>query len=166
MTCIFSPDRRYRYTLQRDWLTGKGLVNFLMLNPSTADETKNDPTIERCERRARRMGFAGLVVTNIFAFRATDPKEMMRQIDPIGYPSNDYHILDQARRCEMVICGWGNHGKHRFRSASVREMLCDNGVKLHALRVSKTGEPWHPLYVGYDVEPTEWLTPQMQERHV
>ena len=92
----FSVDRRYRYALWRVWDHGRGICNFLLLNPSIADEATNDPTSERCERRARRWGFGGLIVTNLFALCATDPAGLRRVADPIG-PENDAAILETAR---------------------------------------------------------------------
>ncbi len=157
MSCVFSPDRRYRYTLQRDWMFGSGLVNFLLLNPSSATEEKNDPTIERCERRARRWGYKGLVITNLFAYRATDPNEMKRQADPIG-EDNDDHILAEACFADKVICGWGNHGAFRNRYKSVVEMLVSADIKLYAFTITNQCQPKHPLYIDYDIEPALWRT--------
>jgi hypothetical protein len=151
----FSPDRKFRYTLWRIW--GKQpVVNFLCLNPSTADEVKNDPTVERCERRARMWGYGGLLVTNIFALRSTDPKALYECEDPIG-PENDAAILACAKQAGMVICAWGNHGKFMKRGQQVRKMLESNGIDLHYLKLSATtGEAYHPLYVAYHVQPKLW----------
>jgi hypothetical protein len=160
----FSDCRTWRYALWRDWrdLTVSSLdttrpsryLNFLMLNPSTADERTNDPTVERCERRARKLGYDGLLVTNLFAFRATDPKVMRAAADPIG-PDNDEAILLTASRSELVICAWGAHGAFRHRSKQVLALLREAGCgdKLRALKVSGSGEPWHPLYLSYDLMP-------------
>ena len=87
---------------------GSGAV-FLMLNPSTADAIDNDPTVERCLRRALKMGFGGLMVCNTFAYRSTDPEKLYEVEDPVG-PENDQIILARARSAGMVICGWGTHG--------------------------------------------------------
>lgn len=151
----FSPCRRYRYRLWRRWSTGTGLVNFLMLNPSTANESANDPTVERCERRAFDMGFAGLVVTNLFAFRSTDPDEMKREPEPIG-PQNDQAILKAASEAALIVCAWGEDGAHKGRSAAVRKLLCQHS--LHALKINASGEPAHPLYLSYKLQPTPWGT--------
>ena len=98
----FSIDRRYRYALWRVWDHDENLYNFLLLNPSSADEATNDPTIERCERRARRWGFGGLIVTNLFALCATDPAGLRRVADPIG-PENDAAILETAHGCNRAL---------------------------------------------------------------
>lgn len=153
----FSKCRQYRYRLWRYWNPTKPFCLFIMLNPSTAGEIENDPTVERCERRALQMGFGGLVVCNIFAFRATDPQAMKAALDPVG-PHNDWYIRDEAKRPRTgrVICGWGEHGKHRGRSKAVTDMLRQEGVTLYYLRLNKSGEPQHPLYIGYDQKPQAW----------
>ena len=98
----FSIDRRYRYALWRVWDHDENLYNFLLLNASSADEATNDPTSERCERRTRRWGFGGLIVTNLFALCATDPAGLRRVADPIG-PENDAAILETAQGCNRAL---------------------------------------------------------------
>ena len=92
----FSPCRRYRYTLWRQW-DERPPATFIMLNPSTADETANDPTVERCQRRAQAMGYGGVRVANIFALRSTDPRALYTAEDPVG-PENDHALLTLARQ--------------------------------------------------------------------
>ena len=150
----FSHCRTYRYCLWRRWSSSAPLT-WVMLNPSTADESVNDPTVERCERRARSMGFGGVVVVNLFAYRATDPKAMKAATDPVG-PWNDRAIVDAAQRAGMVICAWGNHGSHRGRAQGVGELLRAHGVALHALKVTGSGQPGHPLYLPNRLEPQPW----------
>lgn len=147
----FSPCRTWRYRLWRTW-DERPAVNFVCLNPSKATETDDDPTVTRLQVRARKLGFGGLVVTNLFAFRATDPSDMKAAADPVG-PDNDAAIIDSAKAAGMVVAAWGNHGQHRGRAASVRKMLEQAGVELHCLRVTKIGEPEHPLYLSYDLQP-------------
>jgi hypothetical protein len=147
----FSPCRRYRYTLWRRWSSGPALL-FLMLNPSTADETANDPTVERCQRRAMAAGYGCLFVANIFALRSTDPAGLRAVDDPVG-PKNDVAILALAHASDQVICGWGNHGRLHGRGRQVLAMLREHGIEPHCLRVTGAGEPGHPLYIGYDVQP-------------
>ena len=150
----FSVCRTYRYRLWRRW-GDQPLAAFCMLNPSTADERVNDPTVERCERRARAMGFGGLQVVNLFGLRSTDPRALRRAADPIG-PSNDEAILEACLGAGIVICAWGAHGKLMHRAERVRELLRCYGVQTHALALNQDGSPKHPLYVGYDVQPTPW----------
>ena len=150
---VFSEDRLYRYRLWRRWAPGRPVL-FVMLNPSTADETKNDPTVERCERRARAWGGTGLEVVNIFAFRATDPESMKKQVDPVG-PLNDEAIVAAAMGASWVVCAWGKHGAHKGRSAEVKSLLRSAGITPYALRVTG-GEPHHPLYIPYSCGPVHW----------
>ena len=126
-----------------------------MLNPSTADEAVDDPTIARCLRRAGKLGFSRLIVTNLFAFRSTNPANLFQAEDPVG-PDNDRWLMEVAKGSDMVICGWGNHGTYMKRSESVASRLRRAGVKLHALKITAVGEPTHPLYVPYAAFPTTW----------
>lgn len=149
-TCLFSeeePEPLYRYTLRRDWndAIGAGVCMFLMLNPSTADVAKNDPTVGRCEQFARDWGYGSLIVANLFAYRATDPRDMKAVADPVG-PLNDYWISECARQADVIVCAWGNDGLYRNRSDRVRNMLKAR-YRLHFLRMTQKKEPWHPLYL-------------------
>lgn len=165
----FSPCRTWRYKLWRIWDTSKPPLVMLMLNPSTADETSNDPTVERCERRAYAGGFGGLIVMNIFAFRATDPEDMKAAADPIG-PENDSHITNVLALATLAkaggpamawkICaGWGIHGSYLGRDRQVSKMFQDVGMPLYCLGVTASGQPRHPLYVGYGVTFQTWSAP-------
>src|SRR5678815_1321402 len=106
----FSRCRRWRYLLWRKWSDGP-IANFLMLNPSTADEVQLDPSCTRARLYAERWGFGALVVTNLFGWRATDPDEMKSARDPVGL-LNDAAILKAAKEADLVVCAWGNHGAH------------------------------------------------------
>ena len=150
---VFSPCGKYRYRLWRYWDRGKLPLVWVMLNPSTADELDNDPTVERCERRARKMGFGGVEVVNIFAYRATDPSVMRSQADPVG-AENDEAIIAAARLGGTVVCGWGIHGDHLGRGRAVADLLQQAGITAHSLNTTASGHPGHPLYVGYETEPT------------
>ena len=154
---VYSDCLRYRYALTRVWDAGLGRVAFVMLNPSTATEVQNDPTVERCERRARALGFGAFRVVNIFAFRATDPKVMRAEADPVGQ-GNDAAILGAVAewRADRVICGWGAHGAHLGRGVTVAGLLRATGVGLWHLGLTLAGEPKHPLYIGYDRQPEMW----------
>lgn len=150
----FSPCSRYRYLLWRKWDPEKPGLVFLMLNPSTANEVENDPTVERCQRRAFEMGYGGLTVVNIFAFRSTDPGALYVETDPVG-PDNDAAILEAAATgAGMLICAWGGHGLYRDRGADVLRNLRAAGVRPYCLALNKDGTPRHPLYCSYDLLPT------------
>lgn len=152
----FSPCGLYRYSLWRQWGPADSPpAMFLMLNPSTADETQNDPTVERCQRRAREMGYGGLLVGNIFALRSTDPGALYCWDDPQG-PDNNVAILKMAKRAGIVICAWGAHGRLRGRGKQVHAILKAAGVTPHYLILNKDGTPKHPLYISYSVRPKEW----------
>jgi hypothetical protein len=152
----FSRCRRWRYLLWRRWDEGKPAANFLMLNPSTADEVKLDPSCTRARVYAERWGFGALIVTNIFGWRATDPEEMKSVRDPVGR-GNDAAILRAAREAAIVVCAWGNHGLHLERSSKVLEFLKSNAVELSFLRMNKTtGQPAHPLYLPGTLQPVRW----------
>ena len=119
---VYSDCEAYRYRLERVWHEGPRVV-FVMLNPSTATEAQNDPTVERCERRARALGFGGFAVGNIFGFRATDPKLMRAAADPVG-PGNDAAILAMAAQADRVICAWGTHGARIWGAGRSCRLCC------------------------------------------
>lgn len=152
---VYSDCERYRYLLTRIWNPDGRRALFIMLNPSTATEVQNDPTVERCERRARALGFGAFRVTNIFAFRATDPKVMRATADPVG-PENDAAILQSLPWADQVICAWGAHGAHLGRGPAVEALLRQAGVPLWHLGLTQAGAPKHPLYIGYDRQPEPW----------
>jgi hypothetical protein len=151
---VYSDCEAYRYLLTRIWAPGRRAL-FVMLNPSTATEVQNDPTVERCERRARALGFGAFRVTNIFAFRATDPRVMRAAADPVG-PGNDAAILESAPWADAVVCAWGNHGLHLGRGPQVEALLRAAGARLSHLGLTRQGQPTHPLYVAYDRQPMVW----------
>ena len=153
---VYSPCEQYRYLLTRVWNPDGRKALFVMLNPSTATEFQNDPTVERCERRARALGFGAFRVTNIFAYRATDPRVMRAVADPVG-PGNDAAITDSATSwADSILCAWGTHGAHLGRGAAVERLLRGTGRELLTLGLSKDGHPKHPLYIGYDRQPEVW----------
>jgi hypothetical protein len=152
-SALFSDCKKYRYTLVREFDFKDGMLNFIMLNPSTATEEFNDPTVSRCENITIGLGFKYMAVTNIFAFRATDPADMYKMgIDAIGL-NNDSAILDIAKRSKMIICAWGNHGEFLERGNKIRELLQKNKISIHALKLNAGGHPAHPLYLRKDLKP-------------
>ena len=152
----FSDCQHYRWDLIRDFSQGHGTLNFIMLNPSTANEMFNDPTVARCENRTLNMGFNRMIVTNIFAFRATDPDIMRSQHDPVGI-HNDEAITRHANDADMIICAWGNHGQFLNRGRHVKRLLDQLNCPLHYLKMNGCGEPAHPLYLRKNLEPVRWM---------
>ena len=155
-TAVYSPCENYRYALTRIWAPAGRKLLFVMLNPSKATEVQNDPTVERCERRARALGYGAFSVTNIFAWRETDPRLMQKADDPVG-PDNDRMILQGAAWADEIIAAWGVHGQHLGRGPSVARLLAGTGKPLRVLGLSKQGHPKHPLYIGYAQQPVPWV---------
>lgn len=151
---VYSDCEAYRYLLTRTWAPGPRAL-FIMLNPSTATEVQNDPTVERCERRARALGFGAFRVTNIFAWRATDPRKMRAVADPIG-AANDAAIVESLASAQLVVCAWGNHGLHLDRGQQVVTLLRQAGATLHHFGLTGQDQPRHPLYVAYNEQPRLW----------
>ena len=145
------PCRSYRYALWRDFgdLAREGYALFVGLNPSTADEVTDDPTIRRCVAFAKTLGYGPLGMKNLFAFRATAPDDMKAAAEPIG-PQNDFHLQRLAHGAGVVVAAWGIHGTHRERDAAVRSMI----PTLHHLRKTANGHPGHPLYLPKILTPT------------
>ncbi|HCN78539.1 MAG TPA: hypothetical protein DIT13_15260 [Verrucomicrobiales bacterium] len=144
---VFSSCRRYRYEWHYRW--GEGPVcMFIGLNPSTADDFQMDPTVRRCVDYVQRWGFGALCMTNLFAWRDTDPEAMKQQPQPIG-PKNDATLKRLAAKADLVIAAWGCHGSHLQRGDAVRQML----PNIHALKVNQDCSPAHPLYLSKKLQP-------------
>ena len=151
-TATFSICGTYRYALTRVW-SAKPALAYIMLNPSKADETSNDPTIARCEKRARQLGFGGITIANLFAFCATDPTDLKAADAPVG-PANRDHVIAMAGKAGMVLAAWGVHGAHRNQDQVVQGWL--ESHDLFVLGLPKEGLPRHPLYVSYAARPKPW----------
>ena len=153
---LISLDGKYRYRLSREWDASADKMTFVMLNPSTADATLDDPTIRRCMGFARRDGFGGIYVVNLYAYRATDPKDMKRAIDPVG-PDNDatlrFAFARSADQGAPVIAAWGTHADPR-RVREVRALM--GNADVYSLGVTKEGHPKHPLYIRADQRFERW----------
>ena len=149
----FSRDGRYRYRLWRRWDRSRPTIAFCMLNPSTADASRDDPTIRRCIRFARDWGYGSIEVVNIFALRATDPRVLRSARDPVG-PRNDAFMLRAADR-QPVVIAWGVLGALRDREAEALTLFGPR-TRLLALGRTRFGAPRHPLYLRRDVEATEY----------
>ena len=151
----FDDTGAYRLRLWRTWDRGPfGIVGYacwVMLNPSTADHTVNDQTIRKCIAFAKLWGFGGIEVVNVFALRSTDPKALYHHPDPVG-PVNDTAIVKSVAGAGRVIAAWGNHGMLNSRGKKVRRLIAGLG-DIECLGVTKEGQPKHPLYIPYSVEP-------------
>lgn len=158
----FSEDRRHRYTLWRHWRRdalfikpgGVRYVQFIGLNPSTADEVRNDPTVTRCIAFATAWGYDVMCMTNLFGLRSTHPMVMKAHPDPIG-AENNFHLLTTCREAGLVVACWGNHGKHLGRNEEVLKMLEEGcfDVQVQCLGLTGKGHPKHPLYLKKTVLP-------------
>ena len=145
---VFSDCRKYRYALWRIWDGNKSLAMIIGLNPSTADETLNDPTITRCINFARSWEYGGVLVANLFGFRATSPNELRAYHEPVG-KENDLWIHKIAKEAVIKVAAWGNYGKFLNRSEKILASL----DQLHCIQMNKSGEPAHPLYLKAELKP-------------
>lgn len=179
---IISQCGSYRYRLWRewrgfgrddtwDWLGDEDCVDgsgarlgepksalFVMLNPSTADGDKDDPTIRRCVRFAQVWGYDRMEVVNLFAWRATDPQAMLALTargDPVGL-DNKHHITEAVWRAGIVVCAWGAHGRHIDQDEMALGWIESAGGVPHALKLTKNGCPSHPLYLPANLSPFRW----------
>lgn len=144
-----SENKEYRYWLERSWQDfGGDFLNFVMLNPSTADDKVDDHTIRKCMGFAERWGYVGFHVVNLFALRSTDPNALYGHPDPIG-PENNSFIEASAMSGPLTIVAWGNHGNLRGRDREVLRILAGK-CEVKALGFNKNGTPKHPLMVSYD----------------
>ena len=146
MDAVFSEDKKYRYVLRRTWKTGRGMVAFIGLNPSTATETSNDPTVSRCIDFAKRWGFSGMYMLNLFGLRSTNPTLLYEVRDPVGI-DNDRYIFETLGDVRLIVACWGNHGDLHNRSEEFYDLLRWKGFDLKCFKVTRKGEPIHPLYI-------------------
>jgi hypothetical protein len=158
-SAAFSECGTYRYRLDRRWNETLPPLAFGMLNPSTADEIRNDATIERCERRARLLGFGSLIVWNLFAYRTVSPRILKSHHNPVG-PENDDFIRDILLEVKVrdgtVIVGWGSHGIFQNRNEDALRLADHVNVHLYCLGVTNSGQPRHPLYIPYESRAVRW----------
>tara|TARA_B100001248_G_scaffold262708_1_gene261280 strand:+ start:7546 stop:8025 length:480 start_codon:yes stop_codon:yes gene_type:complete len=147
---IFSRCQKYRYVLIREWQSDLPRAAFVMLNPSTADHLKDDPTISRSIAFAKSWGFGALDIYNLFAYRSPYPEHLFAQKDPIG-PRNYQYLRRLKDNYGMVLCAWGNDGKRMQQEEGFLKRFKQQ--KLHCLKKNKSGSPAHPLYIRKDVRP-------------
>ena len=144
----FSKDRIYRYALWRTWDNSLPKVLFIGLNPSTANEIQDDPTNRRCKRYAYDWGYGGYIMSNIFGYRSTNPQKLYKIKDPIG-PDNNFWLKKLQKETVLTIGAWGNHGKLFNRGREVINLINN----LYCLRITKEGQPTHPLYLPSKLKP-------------
>jgi hypothetical protein len=152
----------YRYRLRRDWDLSepRSLVNFIMLNPSTADAETDDPTVRRCIGFAKAWGFNGLRVTNLYGLRSTDPRLLRTDPEPIG-AENNFYIGATALASDLVVAAWGVRGGRR--AVKVLELIKDLEVDLKAIHLTKSGHPSHPLYLPATCRPVPFPTSRSKD---
>lgn len=150
-----SPCGLYRYDLWRTWDTNKPSMGVILLNPSTADASKDDPTVTRLIKRATFSGFGSLCLVNLFAYRATNPEELARVPDPVG-PHNDTTIMHQMQRTQVCVLGWGKHGTMYNRHVKVLKLLHKHLIMPRAWAVNLDETPAHPLYLPYELAPESY----------
>lgn len=153
---IFDPTGQYRYHLWREWNPQAPRLGFVMLNPSRADASFNDPTIRRCLGLAQTWDYGAVEVGNLFAYRATHPQELCQVCDPVGL-ENDRYLLEMQPRVQCLILAWGNHGRWQNRARRVLGLL--SGNPLYCLGLTRLGQPRHPLYVKQGIKPVEFQEP-------
>jgi hypothetical protein len=154
----FDKTGKYRYLLIRELnIEINRIVCFIMLNPSTADETEDDPTIRRCIDYTKRWGYDRLLVVNLYSFRATDPKELLNVLDPVG-PLNDNHIRVAFGQSERIIAAWGSSLplSGMKRAEEVLWIAKQMGKLIYSLRMNQDGNPAHPLYLPKELKPHLW----------
>ncbi len=153
-SAIISDCGAYRYSLSRIWDESLPAVAFIMCNPSTADSENDDPTIRRCIAYAKQWGYGALLVGNMYAFRATNPKELLADKDISG-PKNMYYLIEVVSMCDMVVCAWGNNAPY-ITTVSLTTSFLKTIKPLYHLGLTKQGQPKHPLYLKKDLVPIPW----------
>ena len=143
----FSPCRTWRYSLWRVWGTDGTRVAFIGLNPSTADETQDDPTVRRCINFARAWGYDGMYMLNLFGLRSTNPKGLWKVKDPTG-PGNYAAIARNTHVCGMAVVAWGANVTSEQWTPVLEHIKCE----MVCLGLTKSGAPRHPLYVKGDTQ--------------
>ena len=152
---LLSPDGKYRYTLWRIWDRSLPSCMFIMLNPSTADASIEDPTIRRCIAFAKGWGYGSIWVGNLFALRSTDPDNLLRSSDPEG-PHNLHYLKLMSSKCSKVVCAFGNYKILSRLKYDYAKNLQELGVLLYYIELSINKIPKHPLYLVANIEPILW----------
>lgn len=151
-SAVISRCGKYRYELRRTWDESKYTVLFICLNPSTADHRQEDNTSRVCINYAKRWGYGGVIIANLFGYRATDPTLLKKVEDPIG-PENDRHLLDLVREAPVTVCAWSNDGGYMNRDKTVLDLVPNP----YCLTILKGGHPGHPLYKKRSLTPIPFI---------
>jgi len=156
-----SPCRFYRYLLTRRWNADLNVVAFVGLNPSTADETEDDPTIRKCIGFARKWGYGGIAMVNLFSLRSTNPRGLLSSARPYGPPGSVHDPIQILRNHfgpTLTVCAWGNSAPVRGMIRLRAEQITRNNLTwpLHCLRTNNDGSPSHPLYLPGNLQPVPW----------
>ena len=158
MSVIISECGSYRYTLKRDW--PKPCL-FIMLNPSTADAAKDDPTLKACMRFAKREGCTSLTIVNLFALRSPNPDILLKRANPSGSQNRAYQATEiEKARGGLVIVAWGSHkstGIKKDNISALLKIIRGEGLTPYCLGVNKDGNPKHPLYLKNNQELIEYV---------
>jgi hypothetical protein len=152
---VLTPCGRYRYLLWRRWDDGGDICAFIGLNPSTADETNDDPTVRRMRRFAMDWGYGELWVLNAYAWRATDPRALRQNLSQAVGPLNNEYVIGAAHYAARVVAAWGNHCDE-LRAHSIRQLVRGADKSLYHLGLTKIGQPRHPLYLAASTVPEPW----------
>jgi len=147
----FSSSRAYRYSLSRIWDKKKKYVLFIGLNPSTANEEVDDPTIRRCGNYAKNWGYGGFMMVNLFAYRTTLTSNLKKVKYPVG-KDNDKYIVKLSKKADITVAAWGNNGNLYSRDKKVLSLI----PNLMCLKVNKSGQPAHPLYLNKNLKLTKF----------
>ena len=150
-TANFSSCRKYRYSLSRIWDKQKKFVLFIGLNPSTADEGMDDPTIRRCSGYAQHWGYGGFMIVNLFAYRTTFPSNLKKVKSPV-VSENDKYIIKLSKKADITVAAWGDNGNLYNRDKQVLSLV----PNLVCLKINKSGQPAHPLYLNKDLKLTKF----------
>ncbi|MGB3291689.1 MAG: DUF1643 domain-containing protein [Phormidesmis sp.] len=146
-SAVFDVTGQYRYQLGRRWQPGEAEVAFIMLNPSRADASRDDPTLRACLQFAQHWDYASLSVVNLFSYRNPDPTLLRTAVDPVG-PQNDEYVLKAVVAAQQVVLAWGNWGNLGGRDHTIFALLRPYQSKLYCLQINRSGQPRHPLYIS------------------
>lgn len=150
---VFSKDRQYRYALWRIWDGEVPALIFIGLNPSHADEVRDDATVSKLAWHAKMLKYGGLYIGNLFAVVSPYPEQLVYGNNAVGL-ENDKYLAELKRVAGIIVVGWGNRGRSAGRDKEVLDLL---GKPVYCFRVTKSGMPTHPLYIRYDTDLKEYL---------